>query len=106
MKSLRGEIGRLLELINYQDGSIVSREIIKEKTGSVTLFAFDEGQGLSEHTSPYDALAHVLEGEIGITICGKPFLLREGEAIIMPANQPHALNAARKVKLVLTMIRS
>jgi quercetin dioxygenase-like cupin family protein len=106
MKSLRGEAGRLLEFINYQDASIVSREIIKEKTGSVTLFAFDKGQALSEHTSPYDALAQVLEGEVEITISGKPSLLSEGDAIIMPANQPHALNTVRKAKLVLTMILS
>jgi len=106
MKSLRGEAGRLLELINYQDGSIVSREIIKEKTGSVTLFAFDEGQALSEHTSPYDALAQVLEGEVEITISGKSFLLKEGEAVIMPANQPHAVRAITRFKMTLTMIRS
>jgi quercetin dioxygenase-like cupin family protein len=106
VRSLRAETGKLVELIDYQDGSVVSREIIKGKTGTVTLFAFDEGQGLSEHTSPYDALVHVLEGEVGIMISGKQLLLGEGEAIIMPANEPHGLNAQRRVKLILIMIRS
>jgi quercetin dioxygenase-like cupin family protein len=106
VKPLREDVGELVELIDYQNGSVVSREIIKGKTGTVTLFAFDEGQGLSEHTSPYDALIHVLEGNAEITISGKPFLLGQGEAIIMPAKQPHGLNAQSKVKLILTMIQS
>jgi quercetin dioxygenase-like cupin family protein len=105
LKPLRAEIRKLVELIDYQEGSVVSREIIKGKTGTVTLFAFGEGQGLSEHTSPYDALLHVLEGNVEVTISGKPFVVGQGEAIIMPAGQPHGLNTQSKVKLILTMIR-
>ena len=93
-------------LIEYQENSVVSRTIIDKKTGTVTLFAFDEGQGLSEHTAPFDALVHVLDGEVKITISGKPFKLAKGEMIIMPANEPHALQAVRPFKMLLTMIRS
>jgi quercetin dioxygenase-like cupin family protein len=97
---------RLVDLIDYQEGSVVSREIINKKTGTITLFAFDQGQGLSEHTAPFDAVAYLFDGEAEITISGKPFRLREGEMIIMPANQPHALNAVRNFKMLLIMIRS
>ena len=97
---------KLVDLADYQEGSIVSRTIIDKKTGTVTFFAFDEGQGLSEHTAPFDALVIVLEGEVEIVISGKPLRLREGEAVIMPASQPHALKAIRKLKMVLIMIRS
>jgi len=93
-------------LVNYQDGSIVSHEIVKKPTGSVTIFAFDEGQGLSEHTAPFDALAHVLEGETEISIAGQPHHLHGGEMILMPAGQPHALKALQRFKMILTMIRS
>jgi quercetin dioxygenase-like cupin family protein len=84
----------------------VSREIINKKTGTVTLFAFDKGQGLSEHTAPFDALVYILDGEADITISGKTLRLKEGEMVIMPANQPHALKAVGKFKMILTMIRS
>ena len=84
----------------------MSREVMKKKTGTVTLFAFDEGQGLSEHTTPFDALANVLEGELEITIAGKPLTVKEGEMVIMPADQPHALKAMAKSKMLLIMIRS
>jgi quercetin dioxygenase-like cupin family protein len=94
------------EVMQYQAGSVVSREILKKKTGTVTLFAFDEGQGLSEHTAPFDALVHVLEGEVEIAIAGQPHVLNAGQMIIMPAGQPHALKALRPFKMVLTMIRS
>jgi quercetin dioxygenase-like cupin family protein len=97
---------RLADLIDYQGASVVSRTIIDKKAGTVTLFAFDEGQGLSEHTAPYDALVQVLEGEAEITISGKPILVRQGEITIMPANEPHALTAVTKFKMILTMIRS
>jgi quercetin dioxygenase-like cupin family protein len=97
---------RLIDLVDYQKGSVVSREIIKKKTGTTTLFAFDEGQGLSEHTAPFDALVYLLDGEAEITISGKPFRLREGEMIIMPAREPHALVAVSKFKMLLIMIRS
>jgi len=93
-------------VMQYQAGSIVSREILKKNTGGVTLFAFAEGQGLSEHTAPFDALVYVLEGEAEITIAGHPHRLQGGEMIIMPAHQPHALKALKPFKMVLTMIRS
>jgi len=97
---------KIAELVSYQDGSIVSREIIKKSTGSVTVFAFDEGQGLSEHTTPFDALVQVVEGEAEIVISGHPHRLRGGEVILMPAGQPHALKALGRFKMILTMIRS
>jgi quercetin dioxygenase-like cupin family protein len=99
-------VNRLADLAAYQKGSVVSRTIIDKKTGTVTLFSFDEGQGLSEHTAPFDALVYVLDGEVEISISGKAFRLREGEMIIMPANDPHALKAVKKFKMLLTMIRS
>jgi quercetin dioxygenase-like cupin family protein len=102
----RAQAAKAAELVNYQDGAIVSREIVKKPTGSVTIFAFDEGQGLSEHTAPFDALVQVLEGEVEIMISGKPHRLRDGELILMPANQPHALKAPKRFKMILTMIRS
>jgi quercetin dioxygenase-like cupin family protein len=97
---------KLIDLAEYQEGSVVSRTIIDKKIGTVTFFAFDEGQGLSEHTAPFDALVYLLEGEAEIVISGKPLRLKEGEMVIMPANQPHALRAVKKLKMVLTMIRS
>lgn len=93
-------------LVDYQPGSVVSREIVKKSTGKVTLFAFDAEEGLSEHTSPYDALAQVLEGEVEITIAGEPNRVGAGELILMPAGQPHALKALKRFKMLLTMIRS
>jgi quercetin dioxygenase-like cupin family protein len=97
---------RLTDLIDYQNGSVVSREIISKKTGTVTLFAFDKGQGLSEHTTPFDALVYLLGGEAEIIISGESSHLKEGEMIIMPANQPHAMKAMQKFKMLLIMIRS
>jgi quercetin dioxygenase-like cupin family protein len=94
------------DLIDYQDGSVVSREIMGKETGTVTLFAFDEGQGLSEHTAPFDALVHLLDGEADITISGKTLRLKEGEMVIMPAGEPHSLKAIRRFKMMLIMIRS
>ena len=96
----------LCEMINYQEGSVVSRTLIGKKAGTVTLFAFDKGQSLSEHTAPYDAMVQILQGEAEITIAGKVFALKEGEMIIMPANKPHALRAVQKYKMLLTMIKS
>ncbi len=93
-------------LVNYQDGAVVSRTLIQRPAATITLFAFDEGQGLSEHTAPFDALAQVLEGEAEITVCGKPMLTRAGHAVLMPAKQPHALKALTRFKMLLTMIRS
>jgi len=96
----------LADLVEYQKGSIVSRTIIDKKTGTVTLFAFDEGQGLTEHTAPFDALVHILDGQAEAVISDRPIRLKEGQAVVMPANQPHALRALTKLKFILTMIRS
>jgi quercetin dioxygenase-like cupin family protein len=100
------EVIRLIGLVNYQEGSVVSRTIVKRATGTVTLFAFDEGQGLSEHMAAFDAMAHILEGEAEITISGKALRTTAGEGVLLPANQPHSLKALGKFKMVLTMIRS
>jgi quercetin dioxygenase-like cupin family protein len=97
---------RLTDLVNYQEGAVVSRTIVDKDTGTVTLFAFDEGQGLSEHTAPYDALVSLIDGEAEIVISGKAFHLKIGEMILMPANEPHALKAVKRFKMILTMIRS
>jgi len=97
---------KLIDLINYQEGSVVSREIISKKTGTVTLFALDEGQGLSEHTAPFDALVYCLDGDVEVSISGNPIQLKQGEMMIMPAHQPHALKALKKFKMLLIMIRT
>jgi quercetin dioxygenase-like cupin family protein len=102
----KAEILNLASLANYQTGAVVSRQITKEDAGNVTLFAFDEGQELSEHAAPFDALVHVLEGEAEIRISGKSFVLKAGDAIVMPANDPHAVKAITKFKMLLTMIRA
>jgi len=100
------KVMHLPDLIAYQEGAVVSRQITKADAGNVTLFAFDQDQGLSEHTAPFDALVHVLEGEAEVTISGQPFVLNAGDVIIMPANEPHALKARQKYKMLLTMIRA
>ncbi|MBU1999389.1 MAG: cupin domain-containing protein [Candidatus Omnitrophota bacterium] len=92
--------------IDYQDSSVVSKEIIKGKTGNVTLFAFDKAQGLSEHTAPFDALVYIAEGRADITISGKVYTAQAGDFIIMPANEPHSLKAGERFKMMLVMIRS
>jgi quercetin dioxygenase-like cupin family protein len=106
LEKLVGQAIRLVNLADYQEGSVVSRTIIDKKTGTVTFFAFAEGQSLSEHTAPFDALVYLLEGEAEVVISGKPIHLKQGEMVIMPANQPHALRAIRNFKMILTMIRS
>ena len=98
------EVVRLIDLVKYQEGSLVSRSLVNRATGTVTLFAFDEGQGLSEHTAPFDAVAHLLEGEAAVS--AKPLRTTAGEAVLMPANQPHSLKAPSRFKMLLTMIRS
>jgi quercetin dioxygenase-like cupin family protein len=103
---LMAQVTKLADLVDYQEGSVVSRTIIDKKTGTLTLFAFAEGQGLSEHTAPFDALVYLPDGEAEITISGKTFHLKEGEMIIMPASEPHALKAIKKFKMLLAMIRS
>lgn len=92
--------------VAYQSGSIVSREIVSKKTGTVTVFAFDAGQGLSEHTAPFDAVVQILEGEAEITVSGSPFIARAGDLVIMPAGEAHSLKAVKRFKMLLTMIRS
>lgn len=100
------QVIQVLDLVNYQHGSVVSREVIRKSTGSVTIFAFDEGQGLSEHTAPFDALVQVIEGETDISIAGISHRLHCGGMILMPGGQPHALKAITRFKMILTMIRS
>ena len=102
----KSEILHLADLATYQDGSVVSRQITKADAGNVTLFAFDKDQELSEHTAPFDALAYILDGNAEIKISGKAFNLDSGDAIIMPANEPHALKALTPFKMLLTMIRN
>ena len=102
----KSQVLQIAEMVNYQEGSVVSRQITKEEAGNVTLFAFDTDQGLSEHKAPFDALVHILEGEAELTISGVPYQLQAGDAIIMPANEPHALKAIQKFKMLLTMIRA
>jgi quercetin dioxygenase-like cupin family protein len=100
------EVVHLIDLANYQEGAVVSRTLVNRATGTVTLFAFDEGQGLNEHTAPFDAVAHMLEGDAEIAVPGKPLRTTAGEAVLMPANQPHSLKALTRFKMLLTMIRS
>jgi quercetin dioxygenase-like cupin family protein len=97
---------KLNDMVDYQKGSVVSRELVSRKTGTVTLFAFDEGQGLSEHTAPFDSIVQILDGEAEVTIAGKLFHLETGEILIMPANKHHSLKATKRFKMILTMIRS
>lgn len=100
------EVKNLVDLLHYQDSSIVSRVLLKNKGGTVTLFAFDVGEGLSEHTAPFDALVVVTDGEADIEIAGESFTVRQGETIVLPANQPHAVRAATKFKMLLIMVRA
>jgi quercetin dioxygenase-like cupin family protein len=99
------DVLKIKDMAAYQDHSVVSREIIRKPAGTMTVFAFDQGQGLSEHTAPFDAVVFLLEGEAEITIDKKPYSVKEGEMIIMPANKPHALKAVTKYKMLLVMIK-
>jgi quercetin dioxygenase-like cupin family protein len=101
----KSEVFQMAGLVNYQEGSVVSRQVTKADAGNITLFAFDKDQELSEHTAPFDALVQVLEGEVEVRISGKAFHLKEGDGIIMPADEPHALRAITRFKMLLTMIR-
>jgi quercetin dioxygenase-like cupin family protein len=105
-ESLYAHAADLAALVNYQPDSIVSRTLINKPTGTVTLFAFAAGQALSEHTAPYDALVQILDGQAAVQIAGETFSLATGQAILLPANQPHAVHAAANLKMLLTMIRS
>jgi quercetin dioxygenase-like cupin family protein len=100
-----GKHMKMSELVSYQEGSVVSRTLIDKPAGTVTIFAFDEGQGLSEHAAPYDAMVHVLEGEGDLTLSGVVHSMKGGDFIIMPANEPHELKAVKQLKMLLTMIR-
>lgn len=100
------DVRTLLELAEYQDGTIVSRTIVEKPTGTVTLFAFDAGQGLSEHTAPFDAMIQVIDGEAEVMISGVTHRVMAGEMVIMPADEPHAVRAVTRFKMILTMIRS
>jgi len=99
------QVKNLSDLVKYQENAVVSSEIIKKDTGTVTVFAFDKGQGLSEHTAPFDALVNVIDGKAEVTISGKLFSVKEGEMIIMPANEPHSLKAVERFKMLLVMIK-
>jgi len=103
---LPATVTTLADLVDYQEASVVSRTTIDKETGTVTLFAFDRGQGLSEHTAPFDALVYILDGEALITIAGAHLHVAQGQMVIMPANDPHALTAEKRFKMLLIMIRS
>ena len=104
---LKGKPIEMESLIEYQEGSVVSMEVIKKELGTVTIFAFDKGQGLSEHSAPFDAMVQIIDGEAEITLAGEPHTVKKGEMLIMPANVPHALQAVNgPYKMILTMIKS
>ena len=105
-QKLPTQAARLADLIDYQESSVVSRTLVDKKAGTVTLFAFDEQQGLSEHVAPFDAMVQIIDGEAEVIIQGKAHVVKEGEMMIMPANKPHALKATKRFKMLLTMIRS
>ena len=105
MEQLKAKTAPLAGLVEYQNNAIVSREIIRKNTGTITIFAFDEGQGLSEHTAPFDAFIQILDGEAEVTISGKPIKVSCDESIIMPANEPHSVKAVKPFKMLLVMIR-
>ena len=104
--NLIGKVAGMTGLVDYQAGAVVSRTVIDKPAGTLTLFAFDAGQGLSEHTAPFDALVYILDGKAEITISGKPLQLKQGEMVIMPASRPHALKAPVRFKMLLVMIKS
>jgi len=99
------QVKNLSDLVKYQGNAVVSSEIIKKDTGTVTVFAFDKGQGLSEHTAPFDALVNIIDGQAEVSISGKLFTVKEGEMIIMPANTPHSMKGMEKFKMLLVMIK-
>jgi len=104
-EELKGKILRLKDLIAYQDGTVASRMIVSRKAGNITLFSFDENEGLSEHTAPFDAVVTILDGECEVWVQGNTFQMKEGDTVIFPANAPHALSAVTRFKMMLTMIR-
>jgi quercetin dioxygenase-like cupin family protein len=104
-EELKGKVIQLKELVSYADGAVASRMIISRKAGNITIFSFDENEGLSEHTAPFDAVVTILEGECEVWVAGQTFLMKSGETIIFPANIPHALSAITRFKMILTMIK-
>ena len=104
-KGLAVQVVRAADLLDYQEGAVVSRTVVDKKSGTVTLFAFDEGQGLSEHTAPSDALVYIVDGAAEVTVSGEPLHVKAGEMVVMPANEPHALKAIEPFKMLLVMIR-
>lgn len=105
-EDLKGKALPAQDLISYQSGAVVSRTVLDKKAGTITVFSFDQGEGLSEHTAPYDATVLILDGEVEITISGRPLRAKAGEMVIMPADQPHALRALTAFKMLLVMIRA
>ena len=101
----KGKVLNLEEMVEYSSGGVISKQVLKNQSGNITLFSFDKGQGLTEHTAPFDAIVQILDGEAQITIGGNPNLVRKGESIIMPANVSHALQAVEQLKMLLTMIK-
>lgn len=106
MTIISGQVQELVKLVSYQDDSIVSKEIIRNDKGTVSFFAFDKGQGLSEHTAPFDAMVYIFDGKAEVTIDAKPSSLKAGEMVIMPANKPHSLKANERFKMMLVMVKS
>lgn len=106
LKELMAKALDAAEMIDYQESAVVSRTIINKGSGTITVFSFDKGQGLSEHTAPFDAFVYILDGKAEISISGKPNAVESGQIIIMPANEPHALSATERFKMLLVMIRS
>jgi quercetin dioxygenase-like cupin family protein len=105
-QNIKAKALKLSGLAEYQAGAVVSRTLIDKKIGTVTIFAFDEGQGLSEHTAPFDAFVQIVDGEASITISGKTLVAAAGEIVIMPAGEPHSLRAVKRFTMLLTMIRA
>ncbi|MEI7904286.1 MAG: cupin domain-containing protein [Candidatus Firestonebacteria bacterium] len=105
-ESIKGRAFNLAELVKYQKGNVVSKEIINKKTGTVTVFSFDKGEGLSEHVAPFDAMVYILDGTVKIEIAGKPNIVKKGECIILPAGKAHALYSVTRWKMLLVMIRT
>jgi len=106
IEEMKGTPFNPADAVDYSSGSVVSKTIVKKETGNITLFSFDAGQGLSEHTAPFDAVVHVLDGQAEVTIGGKKKAVSAGQMLIMPADVPHALHASERFKMMLTMIRS
>ncbi|UCG51343.1 MAG: cupin domain-containing protein [Candidatus Latescibacterota bacterium] len=103
---IKPEVKKLADLVGYQENSVVSRTLVKREKGTVTLFAFEKGSALSEHTAPFDALVYLVDGEAEVVIDSKSYRLETGDTILLPANRPHAVKATSRLKMLLTMIRS